>query len=322
MTERVAKAGIIKRLCQEVLTNDVLVQLNALEILSDFAETQHGLLYLGKEGALKDMDNLLNQSSSSPMASYLLPGFIKFFGRVSRNQPTNFAENYPNFTNIVFSLIANDDDRHIEPGLKNLSIATIGHISTSLEGKQKVASIDGFLDGRETGKMMKTLVNCLRYGGTDDKIVALNTCRDILSIQFVCEQDTELSFEISKRFYEGLIKSGMRNPMEYMFQIIKQPFGEISESAYNVLQNIGKMPWAVYLFVGEPGLLEYILDRDVVTKKEGKEMKYDLIKILQCNSGSIDGNFMPPEMLMRLKNFVKDGPFHVEAISQVALGEC
>ena len=319
MTERVASAGIIQRLCREVLTDDVLVQLNAIEILSDFAESQHGLLYLEKQGALKDMDSLLCQSSSSPMARFLLPGFIKFFGRVSRNHPENFAEKYPNFTNTVFSLIK-DDSNINEPGLKNLAIATIGHISTNLNGKQKIASIDGFLNGKENGIIVKTLVNLLRYGTTDDKIVALNTCRDILSMEG--NEPVQISSEIGKSFYEGLIQSGMKNPIEYMFQIIKQPFGELAESAYCAMQNIGKSPWAVHLFVGEPGLLEYILDRDVHMKKEGKEMKYELIRILQLNSVSSDGNVMPPEMLMRLKKYVKDGPFHVEAISEVALGEC
>ena len=83
MTERVANAGFLQRLCQEVLTDDVLVQLNALEILSDLAECNHGILYLEQKGALKDMDGLLGQSASSSMASYLLPGFIKFFGRIA-----------------------------------------------------------------------------------------------------------------------------------------------------------------------------------------------------------------------------------------------
>merc|ERR1719412_2457591 len=86
MTQRVASAGFLQRLCQEVLVDDILVQLNAIEILSDFAESKHGLIYLENKGVLKDMDNLLSRSSSSPMANYLLPGFIKFFGRVSRNQ--------------------------------------------------------------------------------------------------------------------------------------------------------------------------------------------------------------------------------------------
>merc|ERR1711894_529985 len=93
------------------------------------------------------------------------------------------------------------------------------------------------------------------------------------------------------------IQSGMRNPIECMFQIIKQPFGELAESAYCAMQNIGKSPWAVHLFVGEPGLLEYILDRDVHMKKEGKEMKYELIRILQLNSVSSDGNVMPPSQV-------------------------
>jgi len=318
MTERVANAGFLQRICQEVLTDDVLVQLNALEILSDFAESNHGILYLEQKGALKDMDNLLGQSCSSPMASYLLPGFIKFFGRVSRNLPTNFVENYPNFTNTVLSLIANDTDINNEPGMKNLAIATIGHISTSIKGKQKIAEIDGFLNDKENGKIMKVLVNGLRYGATNDKVVALTACGDILSST---EQNECLSSEINLKFYQGLVKAGLKNPMEHIFEIIKQPFAELAQASYTVMQNIARETWGVSLFTREPGMLEYFLDRNVAMKKEGKEMKYEVIRILQENSASLDDNIMPPEMLMRLKRYTREGPFHVEAQAEVALGE-
>ena len=314
MTQRVASAGFLQRLCQEVLADDILVQLNAIEILSDFAESRHGLIYLENKGVLKEMDNLLSQSSSSPMANYLLPGFIKFFGRVSRNHPTNFTEMYPNFTRIVFSVFTNNGIADSE--LKHLAISTIGHISTTLEGKQKITS----LDKKENGIISKDLVNSLRYGSTNDKNVALSACRDIISAPDD-DNDGNVSSQISRDFYYGLIQSGLKDPVEYIFQIIKQPFAEISEIAFNVLQNIGKYQWGIPLFVSQPGLLEYILDRNVASKKEAKEMKYNLIKILQENAASLNGDIMPSEMLMRLKKYVKEGAFHVEAQAEVALGE-
>ena len=319
MTERVANAGFLQRLCQEMLTDDVLVQLNALEILSDFAESNHGLLYLTNQGVLKAMDKLLQDSSSSPMASYLLPGFIKFFGRVSRNQPTSFVENYPNFTHAILTLITNDSDTNVDRNMKNLAIATIGHISTSLRGKQKVASIDGFLQGTP-GKITCIILNCLKYGGENEKIVALNAFADIL-LTPENEEDKDSSSEVGKAFYNSLSKAGMQNIMEYMFQILKQPFSELSEAAYNVLDNIGSKPWGVKLFTEEPGLLEYILDREVSAKKEVKERKYNLIKGLQENPVGTNSDIMPPEMLTRMKKYVKDGPFYVEAQAQVALDE-
>ena len=87
------------------------------------------------------------------------------------------------------------------------------------------------------------------------------------------------------------------------------------------MQNIAQETWGVSLFTREPGLLEYFLDRNVAMKKEGKEMKYEVIRILQENSASLDDNIMPPEMLMRLKRYTREGPFHVEAQAEVALEE-
>jgi hypothetical protein len=60
-----------------------MVQLNALELLTDLADDDRGLHYLVDTGMLSKVDAVLDRVSSSPLANILLPGFVKLLGNDS-----------------------------------------------------------------------------------------------------------------------------------------------------------------------------------------------------------------------------------------------
>ena len=81
---RVVKDGFLAGLFNDLKKDeDILVQLNAIEILSNMAETKHGFQYLTSLNILSQMDLRLNEVSSGPMSHFLMPGYIKFFGRLT-----------------------------------------------------------------------------------------------------------------------------------------------------------------------------------------------------------------------------------------------
>ena len=316
MTELTSSAGFLQRLVQEMLTDDVLVQLNALEMLSDFAESQHGLAYLEGRGVLRDMDKLLDQSTSSATANYLLPGFIKFFGRVSRNKPAEFVENYPNFSSTIILMLSGDQSGDGSQNLKNLAISTVGHIATTAEGKEKLLRTDS------KGKIIGTLVDCLKFGATDEKVTALNAVADILMTATEGRTDLEnRSSEAAQKFYNAFANGGMSNLVEHMFSIIKQPFADKSEAAYRIIMNIADKSWGIQKLIDEPGLVEFLLDRNVAVSKQAKEIRYTLIKTMVDNPRSSDGSVVPADLLIRFRRYVNEGPFYVEALTEVALEE-
>lgn len=63
------------------------------------------------------------------------------------------------------------------------------------------------------------------------------------------------------------------------------------------------------LFVG---LIEYLLNRNIEVIKECKELKYDVVKAL-ASSTTLD-----QPTLRKLQEFVKEGPFYVEAVTEIA----
>ena len=67
----------------------------------------------------------------------------------------------------------------------------------------------------------------------------------------------------------------------------------------------------------QPGFHEYLLDRSTETNKEGKEAKFEVVSALAeaPTSGEVFGR----PYLLRLKEYVREGPFFVKVQSEVAL---
>lgn len=123
------EARLIQPLLEEVSTGDILIKLNALELLRSLAAVQHGRDYLKNEGMIQKLANSLNESTSDPLGSLIVPGFLKFFGTLAHFQPSVLSE-YPNFTGTLFNLIGDSDIL-----VAVVAMETISFISTGIDGK-------------------------------------------------------------------------------------------------------------------------------------------------------------------------------------------
>jgi 26S proteasome non-ATPase regulatory subunit 5 len=68
------RSGLLQRLVNEIYKEDVLVQLNAIELLTRLASVQHGLTFMDAQGIMARLDEMMRNVDSDPMMSFLLPG--------------------------------------------------------------------------------------------------------------------------------------------------------------------------------------------------------------------------------------------------------
>lgn len=57
-------------------TDDLLVQLNCLDMLSDLSMSSHGLQYLIDNGVVRKLENMLRQAETDNLIGFLLPGIL------------------------------------------------------------------------------------------------------------------------------------------------------------------------------------------------------------------------------------------------------
>lgn len=72
--EHTAQSGLLQQLLNEIYKDDILVQLNAIELLSELAMKEHGLTYLDEQGIVGKLESMMGSIESDPMAGLLLPG--------------------------------------------------------------------------------------------------------------------------------------------------------------------------------------------------------------------------------------------------------
>jgi len=305
--------GLLQSLCSELFgTEDFLLQLNVLEMLVDLSQSDHGLAYLGETGVLSKVDNMLNQVSSSPYAPMLMPGFVKFFGRVAQKMPDRFVEDYPNFTQTLSVMLGNEGD----DDLRTLALETLGFIATTRAGKRKLNDM-GHLD------IHSSLTRLLFRGTPDQKIKALSTIANIL-------QGPDYPETPAENFYQALnLRAGETNNraelsnnvmMDLLFDFIKQPFADAEPKvAYQVLVAMADKDWGLTKIASHPGMVEYLLDRSQLQSKEMKDARFELNKTLADNPAA--AQVFQPQNHRKMQQYVREGPYYVDAQVQVALDE-
>ena len=66
----VANAGILQDLISDLNTEDDLIQMNAIDMLTNLVSCKHGLVYMDQQGILSTMENMLIATEVQPI---LLP---------------------------------------------------------------------------------------------------------------------------------------------------------------------------------------------------------------------------------------------------------
>lgn len=72
--ENTHNSGLLQQLLNEVHKDDVLIQLNAIEMLSDLTMVDHGLVYLDQQGIVGKLESMMGDLDSNPLGNLLLPG--------------------------------------------------------------------------------------------------------------------------------------------------------------------------------------------------------------------------------------------------------
>lgn len=142
-------AYVIDRLCSDLDTNDILLELNILEFLSDLAQTNHGWLYLDNKGIFKRITENVDSLDNNPLKNLLFPGYVKFFGNVALKQPANVIQGFPIFINSLLDLllecIVSDTDGTTLPVIFD----TLGEIIDLLMNNKKYLKFFRFMSNNK-----------------------------------------------------------------------------------------------------------------------------------------------------------------------------
>lgn len=96
---------ILEKLIGDLDSEDILLKLNVLNLVSDLGLTDHGNNYLENKGVFAKVLRQIEQLDSNAHKTILVPGYLKFFGHIAATQPTKVIQGFPNMINSLFDCI-------------------------------------------------------------------------------------------------------------------------------------------------------------------------------------------------------------------------
>lgn len=297
------RRGFLEELLVEMDSSDILLQLNALEILSNMAiGSQHCLRYLYDLGVLKKLHVLLMESQTAPDASFLFPAVIKFFGHLAKIDPKRCQLDFPDFLRSVFHLVLNY--HLLEVGQRLLAFDTLSLIASTADGKSVLGNFD-----EEMRKCMKCFGECVREGPLEMRQRQL----DSLNVMFHLDDEelnNETSLKLTKCWFEWLQSglSTLNDPTAYFFDQLKRPLKELRRPIGTLFKNLIRMPWAHQKLATLTGFAEYLSSPLNEKEADMNMMRHEIVgKILETEN--LLGKFSPMDQ-ERMKKFFNNGPYY------------
>ncbi|XP_050577672.1 26S proteasome non-ATPase regulatory subunit 5 [Bombus affinis] len=297
--EASAQSGFLNSLFDVLENEDILLQINALEILTELALTEEGLNYLEQQEVIRKFVQKITQANENPLSNLLIPGLMKFFGNVARYWPNEIFSKYPIVVSALFEVIESGDQT-----ILGVALDTLGHVSTRVEGKYALQAL-----GDAMPCALKKIADIIQRMPTALRIRGLNNLALILDVQKT-EQDNRI-LSLTKSWFNSMCD----DPMGMILALCRQPFADIRQASLEVMAVVASQVWGQEYISSYPGLVEFLLDRNVESFKECKEAKYAIVKQLaEAEQDVFDANIM-----QRFVEFVTQGPHYVEANTEVAV---
>jgi len=294
-----AQSGFLNSLINLLENEDILLQLNALEILTQLAVFEEGLSYLEQQEVLSKLVQKITQANENPLSNLLIPGLMKFFGNVARHWPNELFSRYPVIITALFEVIDSGDENILGPALD-----TLGFVCASVEGKYALQALGDAMFGA-----LKKIAEIVQKMPTDLRIRGLNSLVLVLDVKRVDQDNRILS--LTKLWFDSLCD----DPLGMIVAICRQPFADIRQAGLEVLAIISFQAWGQEYISTYPGLIEFLLDRNIESFKECKDVKYEVVRCLS----QAERDVFDADTMQKFKQFVNEGPYYVNVNTEVAV---
>ncbi|KAL6110729.1 psmd5 [Pungitius sinensis] len=296
-----ANSRFIPQLIEELTGEDVLIRATAIEMVTTLAQSQHGRQYLTQQGIMDKISNMIRGAETDPLSSLYLPGLVKFFGNLAiMESPQQVCETYPAFQNKVFEMALDRD-----PAMIGVALDTLGLLGSTVEGKQVLQKAG------ETFKAVLTRMSQLASAGaTELRVRSLDAISQLLTLQ--SEEQTDDLLALTESWFHLL----SNQPMDMIRNISTQPFPELHCGALRIFTAIATQLWGQKLMISTPSFMEFILDRTMGQTKDAKDAKFELVGSLVSSSTAVE--ILGSQYHIRLKTFLREGPYYVSAVPSVS----
>ncbi|KAK6101061.1 Proteasome non-ATPase 26S subunit family protein [Brugia pahangi] len=297
--------NLISRLAEELESNDILIQINAVEMFADGASQKISTAkYLLTTGIVDHLNRLFVQCMEQPDAGFLYPALIKFFGHLSVASVECLSQ-FPKFLDSLLDLIYHFD--RLDASLRLLAFDTLATVGSTDRAKKFLDRQHNNCTQCDMRRAMNAFGIAIATGPFDLRVRHISALSMMLEVKDEVE-DADAD-AVAQKWFNWL---GENFP-SVIISYLSKPFNDIRISSLRLLLTLFDHKWAIRIFYFGAGFMVAILNRNTEGNAEGKQCKYDVICKLIDSSDSV----ISLEDMMKLKMYRREGAFYVERNPQV-----
>lgn len=289
----------LQKAVKELDGDDILLQMNVMQVLSELPANNHGMAYLENNGVFDKLMQKIERLEDDPLATILIPGLMRFYGSIAMIHPAKIYDGYPKIITLLFECLLSED-LTILPSAYD----TLGCIAYPSEGKRQIHYKHGAL----LKKALKHFSAVIQNLPNDLKMRLLRCLQSLFSIDSAAA-DNQIT-TIVQTWYDYMTEEENLNlVMDY----IKNPFPDMKRAALALLKTIVSHRWGQVYMLNTGGFVEYLLDRKQGGDKDVILDKFEIIRQLASST------VFDEQTLSELKKYVSEGAFYVRGITEVAI---
>lgn len=289
---------LLEKCLDEIDKNDLLVLMNVLEVLKDLCLESYGLVYLENKGVFTKLMKRIETAEQDPLSAIMIPGLMKFFGSVAVFNPEKIFNAYPSLINTLFTCLLSDDFL-----LLFTALDTLGNLAKFEDGKRALDA----LDADQCAKVMSHISKAIPSYSSELKVRAINCLENVFWIEPTAPKNNQINYICGKWF-----NCVFGDDLTALLGFCQNPFEDISLSAFKCLLSLAQHDFAQRAISSTGGFVEFLLDRNLKTSHEVKQIKYEVIKVLS------ESNAFDASIAVLMQKYVREGFNYVQAITEIA----
>ncbi|KAI9283083.1 26S proteasome non-ATPase regulatory subunit 5 [Umbelopsis sp. AD052] len=285
---------------EEVKSDDILIKINAIEMLMEMAASPPGYQFMKKANLLSYLVTLMKNETGSE-SSVTVCAAVKFFGRLVSVKGVDVSEIEADLgiVEIWKHILQNGSDDTLV-----VTIATIGLVGSST---------NALILFHEKG-ILEEVCDNFRLSAGHIKVGYLQSISQLLAVHDSSEKSVQVE-KITEDIFHNM--GGSAGPIELLISLSQQPLEEMRVSAFAVLESTATHEWGQRDLTRSKKFLDYILNRTTETTHAGKTWKFSIVRALTVTPNAAAN--IEPMALRRLTEYVKQGPFYIHREAAVAM---
>ena len=232
---------------------------------------------------------------------------LKFFGKLCLSigcEAARLSEQFPLFLQCTLEMALMPDDHT----LWGLAVDTLGLLTSYPAGRMVLFSME---------QVTLQVLASLGVELTSSLSERRNRVLRLIKMMVSCEEEEDASRQESRTMQWCLLVHPTLCSL--LLSFVRMPFSDLRVAVLHVMMEMARWEWGQRLMQGCPGLLEFLLDREVVLDKEGCELKYDAVR--RCVESECGVAVWGNVDMLKLRKFQKEGPFYQKSETSVAIEE-